>query len=81
MFDGKLHEIKSTEDVENVIIREVLNGKSFDCPGELVAYLFLLNDDENENLRRVYFEKGELEKSFDGENTPRGKRKVSIATS
>ena len=47
---------------EKMIIREVLNGKSFDCSGDLVDYLFLLSEDENENLRWVYFEKEELEK-------------------
>ena len=40
---------------EKAIIREVLNGKSFDCSGDLVDYLFLLSEDENENLLRVYF--------------------------
>ena len=49
---------------ENVIIREVLNRKSFDCQGELVAYLFLLNEEEIDNQRQDYFKslvKDELE--------------------
>ena len=45
----------------NEIIREVLNRESFDCSGELVDYLFLLNDEDIENLRQAYFESLEKE--------------------
>ena len=62
----KIQEQVATEfGYENVIIREVLNRKSFDCSGDLVDYLFVLNDEEFENLRQAYcksVEKEELQK-------------------
>ena len=62
----KIQEQVATEfGYENVIIREVLNRKSFDCSGDLVDYLFLLNEGEIENLEQDYFkslEKEELDK-------------------
>ena len=49
-----------------MIIREVLNRKSFDCSGDLVDYLFLLNEEEIENLQQTYFKsvEKELEKRY-----------------
>ena len=40
---------------ENEIVREVLRQKSFDCSGDLVDYLFLLNVEEIKHLRKAYY--------------------------